>query len=142
MRTRRKSKVQPSQVNRKRRRPKKGPRDRYDVTSYRRSINYACRRAFPLPEDLGRRIKRDGKRETEAEWRARLTAEQKAEIKLWWRQHSWHPHQLRHNAGTEVRKQFGAELARIILGHRHLKTTEIYAEANTKQAMDVIGKIG
>ncbi len=41
---------------------------------------------------------------------------------------NWHPHQLRHNAATEIRKEFGAEMARIILGHRHLKVTEIYAE--------------
>jgi integrase len=54
----------------------------------------------------------------------------------------WHPHQLRHNAGTALRKEFGVELARIILGHSTAFTTEIYAEVDRQQAMEVIAKIG
>jgi site-specific recombinase XerD len=56
--------------------------------------------------------------------------------------HRFHPHQRRHNAGTERRRQFGIEMARIILGHQAMDTTEIYAEADRRQAMEVIGKIG
>jgi site-specific recombinase XerD len=49
---------------------------------------------------------------------------------------------LRHNAATNLRKEFGVELARIILGHATAFTTEIYAEADRMQAMEVIGKVG
>lgn len=138
----RKSKVQPSQLCRKKRGPKRSPGDCYDVASFRRAIAYACRRAFPLPDELRPRVNTDGKHEPQRHWWARLTADEKAAVRAWYRDHKWHPHQLRHNAATELRKQFGAELARIILGHRHLKTTELYAEVNSKQAMEVIGKIG
>ncbi len=54
----------------------------------------------------------------------------------------WHPHQLRHNAATRLRKEFGVELARIILGHKTAFTTEIYAEADRQQAISVMGRIG
>ncbi len=29
----------------------------------------------------------------------------------------WHPNQLRHNAATELREEFGIDVARVILGH-------------------------
>jgi integrase len=54
----------------------------------------------------------------------------------------WHPHQLRHSAGTYLRKQFGVEVARIILGHRSLQATEIYSELNREQAIEVMGQVG
>ena len=44
---------------------------------------------------------------------------------------SWTPNRLRHNAATRFRKKYGIEIARILLGHRKLNTTEIYAEPNT-----------
>ena len=55
---------------------------------------------------------------------------------------SWHPHQLRHNAATNLRKEFGIETARLILGHKNAAMTEIYAEADTGKALDVIAKVG
>jgi integrase len=54
----------------------------------------------------------------------------------------WAPNRLRHNAATRLRKEYGIELARIILGHTTAFTTEIYAEADRAQAMEVIGKVG
>ena len=54
----------------------------------------------------------------------------------------WHPNRLRHNAGTNLRKEFGVELARIILGHKTAFTTEIYAEADKEQAVAVMARIG
>jgi integrase len=142
LRQNRKSKVQPSQQCRRKRRPNKQPGEHYDVPSYRRAIADACARAWPLPAELGPRVKPGGKRETRGEWRARLTTDEKAAILAWRREHSWHPHQLRHNAATHLRKQYGLELARIILGHRTAFTTEIYAEADRQQAMEVIGRVG
>ena len=40
----------------------------------------------------------------------------------------WNPRQIRHSFGTRIRKEYGAEHARILLGHAHIRTTEIYAE--------------
>jgi integrase len=80
--------------------------------------------------------------ETVKSWRDRLTQEEKAEIQAWRWEHHWSPGQLRHNAATWLRKEYGVELARIILGHASAFTTESYAEADRKSAMEVIGKIG
>jgi integrase len=55
---------------------------------------------------------------------------------------SWSPNQLRHNAGTNLRREHGVELTRIILGHASGFTTEIYAETDKTQAMEVMAKIG
>jgi len=55
---------------------------------------------------------------------------------------SWHPHQLRHNAATRIRKEFGPEHARAVLGHQSLVATEIYAERDAGMASEVMAKIG
>ncbi|MBS3735538.1 MAG: site-specific integrase, partial [Phycisphaerae bacterium] len=110
---------------------------RYTTGSYRRAIQRGCDRAFPPPERLARR---DG--ETKAAWQRRLTDEQKAELKAWRKAHRWHPHQLRHNAATELRKEFGLETARIILGHRSPAVTTIYAEQDRQKALDAMEKVG
>jgi len=52
------------------------------------------------------------------------------------------PHQLRHTAGTRTRKQFGADSAQSLLGHRHLRMTEHYAEIDKARAADVARKSG
>jgi integrase len=54
----------------------------------------------------------------------------------------WHPHQLRHNAATYLRREFGLEAARIILGHHSSAVTEIYAEKDEQQAVEAIIKVG
>ena len=54
----------------------------------------------------------------------------------------WSPNQLRHNAATRLRKKYGIEVARIILGHSTLVTTQIYAEADWRKAMEVMGQVG
>jgi integrase len=54
----------------------------------------------------------------------------------------WHPHQLRHNAATRLRKEFGLERARAVLGHRSPVVTEIYAELDGTLAASVMEKIG
>lgn len=93
--------------------------DAYDVASYRRAIHRACREAYPAPGGA-----------TPAERRAHREA------------HRWGPHRLRHNAGTAIRRQFGAEVARVILGHRHLAVTEVYAERDQKAAAEAVRMIG
>jgi site-specific recombinase XerC len=54
----------------------------------------------------------------------------------------WSPHQLRHNAATSLRKQFGLEAAQVILGHRTLTVTQVYAEKNVQAAMRVMSEVG
>jgi len=56
---------------------------------------------------------------------------------------SWHPHQLRHNAATRLRRDFGIDLAQTILGHRlGSAITELYAEANVTKAIEVMQRVG
>jgi integrase len=54
----------------------------------------------------------------------------------------WHPHQLRHNAATNLRREHGIEVARIILGHRSPAITEVYAEVDHARAIDVMAQVG
>lgn len=54
----------------------------------------------------------------------------------------WHPNQLRHNSATFLRRHHGIEVARIILGHADLQTTQIYAEADLRAAAKVVGQVG
>jgi integrase len=55
---------------------------------------------------------------------------------------SWSPGRLRHNAGTEVRQAYGVEGAQLVLGHRKLSTTEIYAEKNREKYEEIIREVG
>jgi integrase len=94
--------------------------DHYTVDSYRRAIARACDEVFPPPEPLARRNITDDKgtrREKVAAWKSRLGPERLKELKIWRNAHRWPPHQLRHNAGTNIRREFGVEAARVILGH-------------------------
>ncbi len=54
----------------------------------------------------------------------------------------WHPNQLRHNAGTNIRREFGLEAAQVMLGHAEIDTTQIYAEVNQGKAVLIASKIG
>lgn len=111
--------------------------DVYTVAAYRRAIARACDLAFPPPASLSRR---EG--ETVKAWKARLTPRQKRELAAWRREHRWHPHQLRHNAATELRKEFGLETARVLLGHRSAVITEVYAELDQARAIEAILQVG
>lgn len=52
------------------------------------------------------------------------------------------PHQLRHNAATNVRREFGLEAAQLLLGHAKADVTQLYAEVNELKAIEVAQKIG
>jgi integrase len=54
----------------------------------------------------------------------------------------WHPHQLRHTKATEIRREAGLDAARVVLGHRSAQITELYAEADTSKAAEVMAKLG
>jgi integrase len=55
---------------------------------------------------------------------------------------NWHPNQLRHSAATMLRKEFGLDVARVILGHSSPAVTEIYAEVDREKAMLVMERVG
>lgn len=117
--------------------------DQYTPSSYLRSIYYACDQAFPAPAPLCRRADDLGKLESPKEWEKRLKKENLLDqLKKWQSEHRWHPHQLRHNAATYLRKQFGVEAARVVLGHRSAAVTEIYAELDKMKAAEILEKVG
>lgn len=55
---------------------------------------------------------------------------------------SWHPNQLRHLVGTQVRKHFGVEGSQAILGHSDIQTSQIYSEVCESRAMEIARKLG
>jgi integrase len=54
----------------------------------------------------------------------------------------WHPHQLRHNAATLLRREAGIETARVVLGHATASVTELYAERDLDRAREIMGSVG
>jgi integrase len=54
----------------------------------------------------------------------------------------WHPNQLRHTAATQLRRKYGLEAASVILGHSNLETTQVYAEADSLEALRVTAEVG
>jgi integrase len=69
-------------------------------------------------------------------------AEKWAELQKWLSEHRWHPHQLRHNAATRLRREYGIEAARVILGHHSLEVTEIYDEKDVAKAKQIMSEVG
>jgi integrase len=137
-RANRKSPMMPNQAARRpKENPKRPKRERYDETSYRNAIYRACDRAFPPQGALARLPK-----ESTRKWLERLTAEERVALTTWRREHRWHPNQLRHTSATIIRKEYGIEAARAILGHSRLTTTEVYAEIDRLKATGVMAKIG
>jgi integrase len=126
----RRTPMTPSQRARTRKaRPRKAPGDRYDARSYSHAVARACDRAFPHPTLSGVRAKD-------------LTDGQRDELKAWRKAHRWHPHQLRHAAATHLRKEFGLDVARVILGHSSPAVTEVYAEVDRAKAVEVMARVG
>ena len=54
----------------------------------------------------------------------------------------WHPNQLRHSVGTELRKRYGIEAAQVALGHKDANVTEVYAERDLQKAADIMREVG
>jgi site-specific recombinase XerD len=102
---------------------------RYTVRSYHKSIARGCDRAHPHPTLEG--VAKD-----------ELTPDRAADLKEWRRAHRWHPNRLRHNAATRLRREFGLDVARVILGHSSPAVTEVYAEVDRAKAVDVMGRVG
>ena len=54
----------------------------------------------------------------------------------------WGPNRLRHNAATMLRREFGLDVAQVVLGHASPDTTLIYAEADRQRAAEAMSRIG
>jgi integrase len=133
----RKTRVQPSQRDRSKRAPQRTPGQRYTTAAYLTAVARACDRAFP-PSGLLARTED----ETVKAWKARLTPEQRAELRAWRQAHRWHPNMLRHSHATEVRRRFGLEAAQVALGHAQANITQVYAERDAALAIKVAAEIG
>lgn len=56
---------------------------------------------------------------------------------------AWHPHQLRHNYATMIRKTHGLEAAQILLGHSSAAVTDaVYAERDEGKALAIAAAVG
>jgi integrase len=99
----RKTKVQPSQQDRAKPKPRKAPGERYTVRSYSQAIRKGSQKA-KVPH--------------------------------------FHPHQIRHTTATKLRREFGLDTARVVLGHRSPQITELYAELDVSRAAEVAAKLG
>ena len=119
--------------------PRRQPGQRYTTPAYQRAIRYACDRAFPPSGPLARE---DG--ETKGAWLARLRATGlQDELKAWGTAHRWRPNQLRHNAATDLRREFGLEAAQLALGHASAQITDaVYAERDRAKVIEIMRRIG
>lgn len=54
----------------------------------------------------------------------------------------WSPYQLRHAAASRIAREEGYEIARVILGHKHIRTTEVYVEADYQRAREAAARMG
>jgi integrase len=102
-RRRRKTRIQPSQRDRRIQKPKRVLGDRYNNRSYGHAVARACDKAG-VPH--------------------------------------WAPNQLRHNAATRLRREFGLDVAKAVLGHSSVMPTQAYAEQDMKAAAAAMAKVG
>jgi integrase len=54
----------------------------------------------------------------------------------------WHPHMLRHSAATRLRREFGLDTTRAVLGHSSPSVTEVYAELDMTKAAEAMERVG
>jgi integrase len=54
----------------------------------------------------------------------------------------WSPNRLRHNAATQLRREHGLDVAKAVLGHRLVETTQVYAEIDRRRAMETMERVG
>jgi integrase len=126
-RRKRKTRVQPSQVDRRKPKPKRKPGERYRARSYAvaiaRGIVAANRtRACDACKNLAPEN--------------RCEKCQAAAIP------HWHPHQVRHTKATEIRREAGLDAARAVLGHTSPAVTEVYAEIDLDKATQIMERLG
>jgi len=115
------------------------PREAWAAVRAERARQRKTRRT---PSQLARRPKPKPKRQPgehydkNAYTRAVTRACEKADVP------PWHPHQLRHNCATKVRRLYGLDGAMAVLGHKVGIVTEIYAERDFQKAIEIMRAIG
>jgi integrase len=110
----RRTPLTPSQRGRKRKvKPQRSPGEHYDTRSYYHAVRYGIRKANREAERIGNPPIPD-----------------------------WHPNQLRHNAATRLRREFGLDVARAVLGHSTPVVTEVYAELDGAKAAEAMERVG
>jgi integrase len=116
-RARRKSKVPPSQRDRRKAEPARRPGAWYTPVALAHAVANAVAKANAR--------------------RARLAAGAAFDPVP-----GWSPYQLRHARGTEVRRLYGVEHAGAVLGHSRLSATETYTHTDLSRAARVAGEVG
>src|SRR5262249_13204954 len=124
----RKTKIQPSQVWRKKKNPERAPGERYTTHAYLIAIRRGCEAADWKAREAACKQAREEGREPPGEDEVFVPY--------------WHPNQLRHLHGTEVRRRFGLEAAQVALGHAKADVTQVYAERDLTLAVQVAAQIG
>jgi integrase len=110
----RRTPLTPSQRGRKRKaKPKRSPGERYGPKAYQHAVLFGIRKANREAERIGNSPIPE-----------------------------WHPNQLRHNAGTRLRREFGLDTARAVLGHSTPVVTEVYAELDGAKAAEAMERVG
>ena len=90
-----------------------GPGERYSMVTYRKAIVYGIAKANRAAEATGGTpVPR------------------------------WHPHQLRHSAATRLRREFGLDVAKAVLGHRSIESAGSYADLDLAKAVEAMARIG
>ena len=114
------------------------PLDAYNEATERRQAKAkAGRRTQRTPVPEPKRKPRHGSHYTKESYgRAITRACEAAGVK------NWSPNQLRHTAGTAIRKKMSLDDARTVLGHSDARTTEIYAERDFSAAREIMRKLG
>jgi integrase len=123
----RKTRVQPSQQDRRKRRPRRQAGEHYSTDTYGNAIERAI-----LAVNKARiceTCKAPGAQEPCEACRAQQVP-------------YWHPNQLRHAKATEIRREAGLDAARAVLGHRSAQITEVYAEVDVGKAAEVMERLG
>lgn len=54
----------------------------------------------------------------------------------------WTPHQLRHNVGESIRRDFGLDGAQVILGHSNADITQVYADVDGRRISEILKAVG
>jgi integrase len=114
----RKTPLWPSHQKRRTGKPRRVA-NRYDTHAYRRAIARACRMADRKAHEKDATIPAD-------------------EVVV----PAWAPNRLRHSRATELRRLAGLDVAKTVLGHSRLETTQVYAEKDLAAAMELMAKIG
>ena len=120
-------------------------RDRYTVTTYRRAIARACEAAFAMPAEIREPTTKEAlkaEKKLPEDVQKKRRQERQAKRAEWRAVHTWHPHQLRHSSATVLRRRYGIEAARLILGHRSAAVTEIYAGMDAAKAEQIMAEVG